>query len=67
MRTISVGPIDWDTCRGAYASIPVAVDWAELRLTEDQIAANAIALPKSEPQPFPDPSIFEVRIARPSR
>jgi hypothetical protein len=43
----------------------VSVDWPELRLTEDQIVANAVArvagVAGAEP-PYPDHSIFTVTL-----
>jgi len=67
MRTVSVpervvqmavdGPI-----RGACIEFAVAVDWPELRLTEEQVLANAIARAANRPEPYPDHSIFTVRV-----
>lgn len=64
MRTITLGAINWSEVEGAYAVIPVLVDWPELRLTEEQVLANAIAHANGEDTPFPDPSYIEVRIRR---
>lgn len=67
MRTITIpadvirralnGPI-----QGTHLEFAVAVDWPELRLTEEQIIANAIALANGERSPYPDHSIFSVTI-----
>lgn len=49
-------------CDGQTVCVPVQVDWAELRLTESQIFANAAALMSGEPEPYPDQRIFVVEL-----
>lgn len=66
MRSITVPCPDWDKLVGARAVIPVKVDWPELRLTENQIVANAIARAAGGDHPFPDRSFIEVIIERPT-
>lgn len=63
MRTVEIGPLptDW---KGVALSVPVIVGWPELRLTEEQVMANAWARAGNEPEPFPDHSLFEIRIRR---
>jgi hypothetical protein len=48
--------------KGACIEFAVEVDWPELRLTEDQIITNACARAAGQPEPYPDHSIFSVRI-----
>jgi hypothetical protein len=43
----------------------VRVDWPELRLTEEQVFANAAAHAFNQPEPFPDPSIFLIELEIP--
>lgn len=67
MRTITIpggvavralrGPVD-----GVCLEVPVKVDWPELQLTEEQVVANAVAVACGQPAPFPDLSIFSVRV-----
>lgn len=45
---------------GAWVECAVCVDWPELRLTEEQIIANAVATAAGQPAPYPDHSIFSV-------
>lgn len=66
VRTIRIPPIDWTTVEGARACVPVVVDWPELRLTMDQIVANAVAKLDGQPEPFPDHSFINVEIERPA-
>ena len=49
------GPIE-----GAWLEFPVQVSWPELRLTEEQILANAVAWVSGAPLPYDDNSIFSV-------
>lgn len=49
---------------GEYIVVPVMVDWPELRLTEEQTLANALALAYDEEPPFPRRDVFEVRLER---
>jgi hypothetical protein len=66
VRTISIPQhvIDAATSlpKGACIEFAVEVDWPELRLTEDQIITNACARAAGQPEPYPDHSIFSVRI-----
>ena len=69
MRRITI-PVEWikaavsDKTLGSHVVGAVAVDWPELRLTEAQIIANAIALASGQPTPYPDPSIITIEIPR---
>lgn len=65
MRSVRIPAVNWDEVLGARAVVPVKVDWPELRLTLDQITANAVADLNGEPRPFPDHSIFYIEIDRP--
>ena len=65
MREIRIPAPDWDDIAGVAAIIPVKVDWPELRLTDDQIVANAVAMADGADPPFPDHSFFTVRVERP--
>ena len=65
MRQVRIAAIDWWPINGTAVSIPVVVDWPELQLTDDQIAANGIAKANGEPEPFPNHAIFDVVIERP--
>jgi hypothetical protein len=47
---------------GTCVEFAVAVDWPELQLTEEQIVANAIACANGQRDPYPDLSIFTVRV-----
>ena len=47
---------------GTVLEFAVAVDWPELRLTEDQVITNAVARAAGQPEPYPDRSIFTVRV-----
>jgi hypothetical protein len=38
----------------------VRVDWPELRLTESQLLANAVARVNDQPLPFDDNSFFSI-------
>ncbi len=55
IRRLLDGPIT-----GTVLSVPVAVNWPELQLTEEQIMANAWAAAWGKPFPYPDRSIFAV-------
>ena len=50
---------------GCSVTIPVKVDWPELRLTEGQMMANAVAMSAGHARPYPDKSIFNVVIPYP--
>lgn len=50
---------------GQEATIPVKVDWPELQLTEEQLLQNSVARANDQDPPFPDLSIFNVRIKPP--
>ncbi len=68
MRKVTV-PLDtiraWlDDLVGVAVEIPVYVDWPELQLTEEQMLANAVALAAGEPDPYPNQSLFAIRITR---
>jgi hypothetical protein len=45
---------------GRYACVAVRVDWPELRLTESQLLANAVARVNDQPLPFDDNSFFSI-------
>lgn len=47
---------------GPFVDIPVSVDWSELQLTNEQRMVNALAALEEKKQPFPDPSVFILRI-----
>lgn len=60
-------PKNWlNLCEGIpgarWAEFPVKADWPELRLTEEQILANGIARAYDQEEPYPDHSIFSVRV-----
>lgn len=40
----------------------VQLDWPELRLTDDQITANAIALSAGKQTPYPDRSLVTIEL-----
>ena len=42
----------------------VAVNWPELRLTDDQMWANARAGVNGDPTPYPDPSLITIELER---
>lgn len=65
MYRITVESVDWDKVVGVRAVIPVKVDWPELRLTEEQVLANAIALADGAEAPHPDRTYIEVVVERP--
>lgn len=47
---------------GQQHVVPVKVDWPELRLTDDQIAENALALAAGVDAPHRDRSMFTVEV-----
>lgn len=49
---------------GVCLSIPVKVDWEELQLTEEQVLANSFAMVNDKDIPYPDKSIFCVKVCR---
>lgn len=49
---------------GICVLYPVCVNWPELRLTEEQHIANALARVYNQPEPYPDHSIFAIRLDR---
>lgn len=49
---------------GIYAIATVKVDWPELQLTEEQQIANRLAFMAGEQEPYPDHSVFKIRIPR---
>ena len=51
------GPIE-----GNCVEFAVSVNWPELRLTEGQVITNACARAAGQPEPYPDHSIFVVRV-----
>ena len=53
----SHGPVN-----GTYLMYLVAVNWPELKLTEEQQIANAIAWAAGRHIPFPDPSFITIEI-----
>lgn len=54
-----------DTTNGSRTVLPVKVSWPELRLTDDQMFANAVAHSKGRTEPYPDPSYIELVFERP--
>lgn len=69
MRTITVpaGILKrWMTGDYQYAGraleFAVHVDWPELKLTDEQVMANAFARAYGHPVPYPDHSIFSVAL-----
>ena len=65
MRQIKVPAVDWDEVVGSHAVVVVKVDWPEVRLTHNQVLANAFAKADGRPEPFPDHSFVEVVLERP--
>lgn len=69
MRRIKI-PVEWihqaldDKTKGTAVVGAVHVDWPELRLTEEQFIANALALANGQPDPYPDPSFIAIEIPR---
>lgn len=53
-----------DCDQGSRTNLIVHVDWPELRLTRDQIAANMMAKNSKRPEPYPDPSAIELVFER---
>lgn len=49
---------------GIAVEFPVVVDWPELRLTDDQMLANSLALLDGIEEPYPDHRFFSVSIER---
>ena len=47
---------------GQYISVPVAVDWPELQLTEEQIIANGLARAAGQPAIYPNNAVFAVML-----
>ena len=62
MERLAHGPIE-----GTCVEFAVSVNWPELRLTEAQVIANAIARAQGHDEPFPDHSIFAVTLPWPPR
>lgn len=60
----ATAPITGCAYEGTHVLLPVRVDWPELRLTEEQILANAAALAFGKEQPYPNNQIFFVQIPR---
>lgn len=56
MRTIKVKVPAGHPVGRAWV-VPVLVDWPELRLTDDQILANVLAVMDGERPPYPEPFI----------
>ena len=54
------------TPAGRMLEIPVEVNWPELQLSERQILANALARSAGQIAPYPDPSIFSIRVPYPN-
>jgi hypothetical protein len=55
----------WDQpFEGTALVIPVKVDWPELQLSEAQHVANAFASVAGRPTPYPDLTVFSVRLER---
>ena len=49
---------------GMNICFPVRVNWPELRLSEAQIVANSFAIAYGQERPYPDNSLFNVKIVR---
>lgn len=49
---------------GRRTCLPVKLNWPELQLTSDQIAANAVARANKQPEPYPDLSLIELVFER---
>ena len=47
---------------GSCLILPVKVDWPQLQLDNDQIAANAVARSEGAEEPYPDDSLIIVEI-----
>ena len=47
---------------GRRVIVPVTVDWPQLQLNNDQIAANAVARLEGAEPPYPDDSLIFVEI-----
>ena len=45
---------------GSRIILPVKVDWPQLQLDNDQIAANAVARSEGAEEPYPDDSLIFV-------
>jgi hypothetical protein len=65
MRRITIPAVDWRTISTRKVSVPVLVDWPELRLSDDEIAANAAASVAGRPEPYPNRALFEIVLERP--
>ena len=52
---------------GKALVIPIHVNWPELRLTEEQILANAVAVAYDKEMPYPDPALISLVLERPSK
>jgi hypothetical protein len=62
MREIVLPIVERSELVGCYRAFAVKVDWPELQLTEEQLWQNAVARGFGDPEPFPDPSIFVVKV-----
>lgn len=65
MRQIKIPAVNWDEVVGDSALVPVKLDWPELRLTQDQVVANAVAKANGRDEPYPDPSFVVIVVERP--
>ncbi len=65
VREIRLPQIDWSEIQGVAAVIPVKVDWPELRLTEEQMLVNSMALCVGWEAPYPDRSFIDVIVPLP--
>ena len=67
METITLPRSIWDgPYHGGHSlAVPVKVDWPELRLTEEQIFANAAARVMGREEPYPDKSFINVVVPMP--
>jgi hypothetical protein len=69
MRRITI-PVEWilkaidTTTPGSHVVGAVWVNWPELRLTEEQIIANAFAQAYGHPEPYEDLSLIAIEIPR---
>ena len=58
IRQAAFGPYE-----GRCLRVPFIVDWPELRLTDDQIFANSMAMLDGQPLPYPNHSMFDIELS----
>ena len=51
-----------DHPEGRCLVVPVKVDWPQLQLDNDQIAANSVARSEGAEEPYPDDSLIFVEL-----